>query len=325
MKRPRAPGLIILFAVILAIGACKHECDELPDPGNEPPCDTSNITYDGSVYPVFVEYCISCHSGPTPQGNLDLTDYDQVAFVAENGILMGALNHEPGFSPMPQNGPKLDDCILTRIEIWIRDTTFSTGPEPHPCDPDTVYFEKDLLPVLRSGCAQSGCHDATAQDGVRLDSYAAVMASNVVDPFDLDGSDLYEVITETDPDKRMPPPPRQPLESEQIALVSKWIQQGALNLFCDAECDTMNVTFSETIWDGIIFKHCFGCHKSPNPLGGLALENYDDVAAIAGDGRLLGVVTHSAGYSPMPKNAPMLADCQITQIEKWIDEGFPNN
>lgn len=288
-------------------------------------CDTTDVTYPGSVVPIFEKYCLGCHSGATPSGNLDLTDYDQVAFIAENGILVGAIRHLPGYSAMPQGGEQLDECLIRTIEIWIEDTTFSQPEPPHPCDPDTVYFEKDLLPILQSACAQPGCHDATASDGIRLDSYAAVIASDIIRPDDPVDSEMYEVITETDPDKRMPPPPQDPLSDDRKQLILKWISQGGQNLFCDEDCDTTNVTFSGVIWPEIIETYCFGCHKNPNPLGGLKLENYSDVATIAANGKLLGVVTHSAGFPPMPKNAPKLDDCKITQITKWIDDGYPDN
>jgi len=316
----------LLIAVFAGVGSCKHECEDVPEP--EPPngsCDTSNVTYPGSVVPIFEQYCIDCHSDPAPSASLDLTDYEQVAFIAESGALIGSIRHQAGYSPMPQGGDMLDECLIRTIEIWIADTTFEEPAPPHPCDPDTVYFEKDLLPILQSSCAQPGCHDATAQDDIRLDSYTAVIASDIIRLDDPASSEMYEVITEDDPDKRMPPPPQEPLSEERKQLILDWISQGGQNLFCDAGCDTTNVTFSGIIWPEIIEKHCFGCHKDPNPLGGLRLENYNDVAAIAGDGRLLGVVTHSAGYSPMPKNAPKLSDCKITQITKWIEDGIPDN
>lgn len=103
-----------------------------------------------------------------------------------------------------------------------------------PCHPDTVYFERDIMPLLNSSCAKSGCHDAeTAMDGVILNNYANVMSTGDVRPGNPNGSDLYEVITENDARKRMPPPPLPPLSNEQIALVQKWILQGAQNLTCD--------------------------------------------------------------------------------------------
>lgn len=201
------------------------------------------------------------------------------------------------------------------------------GPDPpitNPCDPDTVYFEKDLLPVLLSTCAQPGCHDAiTMEDGVRLTDYNAVMQTAGITPGDPGDSDMYEVITETDPDKRMPPPPNDPWSQENINMVYTWIAQGAQDLSCDdTECDTTDLTYTNKI-NSIVQAHCLGCHSDNNPLGGLSLEGYDKVKSTADDGRLLGVVRHEAGYPGMPLNSPKLSDCKIRQLEIWIDDGTP--
>ena len=178
--------LILLLGMtatlLFTYNGCKHDPREyIPDPDPNPDttaCDTSDVTYPGTVYPILDQYCIDCHGGASPSGGLDFTDYSQLAFVAENGALLGAIRHLQGYSPMPQNSDQLDSCKIRLIEIWIRDTTFTQPQDTtHPCDPDTVYFEMDVLPILLSSCGKSGCHDATAQDGVRLDSYAATMAS----------------------------------------------------------------------------------------------------------------------------------------------------
>lgn len=203
------------------------------------------------------------------------------------------------------------------------------GPDPdppivNPCDPDTVYFEKDLLPILQSTCSKPGCHDAISmQDGVRLTDYSSVIQTADIRPGDPGGSDMYEVITESDPDKLMPPPPNDPMSQENIDMVYSWIMQGAQNLFCDdTECDTVDVNYTNQI-SGIVQAHCLGCHNDSNPLGGLSLEGYDKVVAVAADDRLLGVVRHEPGYPPMPKNAAQLPDCKILQLEIWIDNGTP--
>ena len=74
----------------------------------------------------------------------------------------------------------------------------------------------------------SGCHDdGSHQDGVVLTSYEKVMATADVRPGRPDNSDLYEVLIETDPDKKMPRPPRNPLTNTQIGQIKKWIEQGA--------------------------------------------------------------------------------------------------
>jgi mono/diheme cytochrome c family protein len=334
MKRNLFLSAFLAALFMFLYFGCQHEPEFIPDPDPDPDttkCDTTNVTYPGKVYPIFEQYCISCHSGSAPSGGLNLTDFNQVAFVAQNGALLGAIKHLQGYSPMPKNSPQLDSCKIAVIEIWIRDTVFTPPPDTtHPCDPDTVYFETDLLPILLSSCGKSGCHDATAQDGVRLDSYAAVMASNVIVPGNPNDSELWEKINEEDPDKIMPPPPDQPLDAVQKEIIRKWIAQGALNLFCDETCDTVNVTFSGVIWPEIIQSYCVGCHSGANAGGGIHLENHSQVAAAAqvpaGQfGSLYGAITHAAGNSPMPKNQPQLSDCRITQVRKWIEAGTPNN
>jgi mono/diheme cytochrome c family protein len=331
MRRTFIFLLGLATALLLLYSGCKHEPEDfIPDP-DPTTCDTTNVTYNGTVFPILSQYCISCHSGANPSGGLDFTKYDQLAFVAQNGALLGAIKHLQGYSPMPQGSAKLSDCKIRQIEIWLRDTTFQPPPDTtHPCDPDTIYFEMDVLPILMSSCAKSGCHDATAQDGVRLDSYAAVMASDVIKPGNPNDSELYEKITDDDPDDIMPPPPDTPLDAVQKEIIRKWIAQGAQNLFCDEMCDTVNVTFSGTIWPEIIQSYCFGCHNGANASGGIHLENHGQVATAAAIpagqyGSLWGAVTHAAGNSAMPKNQAKLSDCKIAQLSKWIDDGTPNN
>jgi len=39
--------------------------------------------------------------------------------LALNGTLAGAIEHTPGFTPMPQFGDKLSDCNIAIIKAWI--------------------------------------------------------------------------------------------------------------------------------------------------------------------------------------------------------------
>ncbi|HPG11952.1 MAG TPA: c-type cytochrome, partial [Chitinophagaceae bacterium] len=193
------------------------------------------------------------------------------------------------------------------------------------CDPDKVYFEQQVLPILISNCAMSGCHDnASHQDGVILTSYQTVMATADVRPGRPENSDLYEVIIDTDLEDRMPRPPQAPLQQDQIALIRKWIEQGALDLTCNSGCDTTQFTYTATI-KPIIVNYCQGCHNGTAAQGGIDLSTYNGVKTKIDDGRLWGAINHLPGYSPMPKNGNKLADCEITQIRKWIEAGSPNN
>jgi hypothetical protein len=94
------------------------------------------------------------------------------------------------------------------------------GGSSTPCDPTKIYFQQQVLPILVSNCAMSGCHDdASHQDGVILTSYEKVMNTADVRPGRAGSSKLYEVLIDTDPDDRMPRPPRSPLTSQQIQII----------------------------------------------------------------------------------------------------------
>lgn len=197
-----------------------------------------------------------------------------------------------------------------------------------PCDPDVVYFDLQILPILKSNCAFSGCHDsASAEDGVILESYESVMATADVKPYRIDDSEIYEVLVDDDPDERMPPAPAAPLPPDQIQLIAKWILQGAPDLHCDPDaggCDTTAVTFSATV-KPVIDTHCKGCHSSSSPSGGIDLSTWAGVKAVAESGQLYGAIAWLNGYTPMPQGSDQLPDCTIMQIKAWIDAGAPDN
>lgn len=198
-------------------------------------------------------------------------------------------------------------------------------PATSTCSPDTAYFQQQVLPIFVSNCSVSGCHDAGShQEGLVLTSYQGIMAGGIR-PGNPGNSKIYKVMVDTDPDDRMPRPPRNPLPQEQIDIIRKWIQQGAKNNSCvNSVCDTANVTFSLSV-KPIISGKCQGCHSSSNPGGGYDLTVYAGIKARVNDGKLWGAVNHIAGYSPMPKNGNKLSTCELAKIKKWIDAGAPNN
>jgi Planctomycete cytochrome C/Cytochrome C oxidase, cbb3-type, subunit III len=194
------------------------------------------------------------------------------------------------------------------------------------CSPDTVYFQQKVLPIFISNCALSGCHDAASRrDGIILIDYNNIMTTGKVRPFNPNSSEVWEKITETEPEERMPPPPRSPLSDPQKEIIRKWIMQGAKNNSCEASaCDPATVTFSGTIRN-IINNKCAGCHSGNLPQGGINLTTHSGVKAKVDDGRLWGAINHLPGFSPMPKGGAKLSDCEIGQVKKWIDAGTPTN
>lgn len=198
-------------------------------------------------------------------------------------------------------------------------------PNGIPCDPDTVYFQNTVLPLLTSSCAKSGCHDAaTQEDGVLLTNYSSIINTGEVVPGNPGESKIYEKITDPDPEERMPPPPENPLTTEQIQSIYKWILQGAKDNYCDSDCDTTDVTYSGNI-QPFLQNHCVGCHTGSSGGGGIDLSTHAGVAGAASSGRLLGAIRHETGYSFMPQNGNQLSECQIRMFELWVAAGSPDN
>lgn len=194
------------------------------------------------------------------------------------------------------------------------------------CDPDTVYFQNDILPMLVSNCAKSGCHDGLGRvdEMAPLTNYETVMSSGYVNPFNANSSKLIEAVTNGE-EEFMPPAPNTALNSTQITLLRTWINQGARNNACEGgACDTSAVTYSVQITN-ILDNYCIGCHNSTTASSGIDLSSYSGVADIAGDGSFLGTVTFEAGYVAMPFGGNMLPECKIDIITIWIENGYLNN
>lgn len=188
-----------------------------------------------------------------------------------------------------------------------------------------VCFQRDILPIFLSNCGQFGCHDAvTSSDGYQFTDYASIVKRGVKSST-ASGSKVYRKITATSKYDIMPPPPNSPLTTEQKNLIRDWINLGAPNTTnCALKCDTNNFTFAADI-KPIIYKYCVGCHSGPSASNGIKFETYTDIQSSAKIGELLGVIQHKTGYSPMPRGGTMVPDCEIRQIQKWIDAGMLNN
>ena len=197
----------------------------------------------------------------------------------------------------------------------------TTATQSASCSADTVYFAGDILPLINSNCATSGCHDLTThKEGVILTDYTHIM--KLVSPFNAGRSKLYTVCARTGRE-RMPPPPLPALTQAQLSKIIIWINQGALNNECTGGCDPANFTYSGAV-SVTMNTYCKGCHNPASAGGGIDLSSYTAVKAAAA-GRLMGSILHTAGFSAMPKGGNRLSACQVSQIEKWIQAGSPNN
>jgi len=112
---------MLTFAVlILLAGSCYYDKEEDLYPGLPgSSCDTTGVTWSGTVVPLMASNCNACHNPAAPSGNVVTSTFDGLKTAVNSGIFWKAINHEAGASPMPQGGNKLPDCDLRKIKAWI--------------------------------------------------------------------------------------------------------------------------------------------------------------------------------------------------------------
>ena len=110
-----------------------------------------------------------------------------------------------------------------------------------------------------------------------------------------------------------------------VALLQSCYYDNIEELYPEApSCDTTNVTYSQNVWP-VISDNCAACHNEASPSGNISLDSYDNIVAVAQNGRLLGAIKHENGWSPMPKGGGQLPACDIQKIETWVNAGTPDN
>jgi len=175
--------------------------------------------------------------------------------------------------------------------------------------PANICFQDEVLPIIQSNCAFSGCH-VPGDEEPDLSNYNEI--KRLVKPGDPENSKLYKYASGSE----MPPAPRTPLNLQQVTYIYGWIKQGALDNTC--ACDSNVFTFNAAILP-IIQRNCLGCHGAGSNKPLINYQNIKDNAdAIYGD------ITYANNPMPKPPTAK-LSDCKILQIKKWINNGKLNN
>ncbi len=217
-------------------------------------------------------------------------------------IIVGSCVHDPFIDPTLLNGGESSTPGCTTNGI--------------------VCFESNILPIFISSCARVGCHDAkTKEEGFVLDSYTNIIKKGIA-PGNANGSKLYNVLFATGSDQ-MPPKPDLPLSKAQKDSIAAWINQGAKNTVnCNCFCDETKFTYAAIV-QPLITNQCVGCNKPGTLSGNIDLSTYSLIKTQVSNGKLVGTITHAAGFVAMPQGSK-LSNCQISQITKWIDAGALN-
>jgi uncharacterized membrane protein len=307
-------AIVISFSLFVYY-SCQHDPVGLEN--------QKTICFNNDVSPIIQANCSmsGCHDGKS--GELpDLTSYEHIAEITTPGkphqsnLYLSISKSEQIMPPSPKGPLNIDQ--RTTIFLWIAqgsknlicDSTGSITPPPHN---DSVCFNLEILPILRSSCAISNCHDnITGASEIILTDYVSLQQSEI--------SNVLQTIN----NKSMPPSNIAPLSANQIALFNSWYSQGAKNTTCTpATCDSANVTYAATI-SPIISNYCQGCHSGSSPAFNISLVSYANVQTIAANGLLVNTVMQTNSKPLMPPGSA-LNQCQKTQIAKWVNAGAPNN
>ena len=118
MKKSIYPLCLVL---VIFFVSCYYDNEEALYPSLSSSCDTSNVTFSGSIAPMLSNNCLSCHSNATAPSfgnNIYLEDYTDLRKNAT--AVAGSIKHTGNYSPMPKNGGKLKDCLIWQFDIWVR-------------------------------------------------------------------------------------------------------------------------------------------------------------------------------------------------------------
>ncbi len=110
----------IFVSLTLLSVSCYYDSEESLYPGEYlGNCDTTNVTYSSSIFPLLDNNCLSCHSAVSADskgGGTSLEGYQNV--LNNKQACLSAIKHI-GDKPMPKNSAKLKDCLIQQFQIWV--------------------------------------------------------------------------------------------------------------------------------------------------------------------------------------------------------------
>jgi hypothetical protein len=107
---------IIIFSLFFV--SCYYDNEEALYPALSTSCDTTNVTFSGTIAPILSNNCYSCHSNANAAFGANIR-LEAIADVITNSPKIIVSIKQTGTKPMPPSG-KLKVCSITQFDIWIR-------------------------------------------------------------------------------------------------------------------------------------------------------------------------------------------------------------
>jgi len=216
----------------------------------------SGVSFTKDVAPILVANCARCHIAES-RGGLSMASFEALSRGSENGIVLfpgdgqaSRLYEVLDTGDMPRGGNRLPDEALATIRTWIDQGAKFDGENPAamlgelnaststptnmptvtaPTGTETVSFSSDVAGVFVEHCAE--CHGGNnPRANLSFDNFTRLLAGGDTGPLFTvgkpDESLLVGKLKGTAGGARMPMG-RDPLPAATIALVEKWITEGA--------------------------------------------------------------------------------------------------
>ena len=225
------------------------------------PTSGTMVSFTKEVAPILVAKCGRCHVSGN-RGGFSAANYAALMKGPAEGVVVFAgdvagsrLIDTIETGDMPRGGAKVTDQELKLLKDWITQGAKFDGTDPNtmlassgqappanmdakplvvgePTGKESVRFSFDIAPLLVENC--SGCHIDAMQvrGGLRMDTFAQFLRGGdsgaIITPGRGEASLLVKKLRGTANDgERMPAGGRPALSEDSIALVSKWIDEGA--------------------------------------------------------------------------------------------------
>ena len=217
---------------VLVLSACGLATTVVAD--EAPKKDDRPLVFESNIQPLLSRRCGKCHNDKTRKGGLELSTIAGLRRGGESGesVLADQLDDsllwqmiDSGDMP-PEGEPRLTDSEKQQIRRWIASGSRSDGTHT------ATVTQHDVLPFLYTRCVV--CHGRRQQSGdLDLRTVESIIKGGKSGPAIRPGDPAGSLLLKRVHAKDMPPPREliragvRPLEAPEIALITKWIAQGA--------------------------------------------------------------------------------------------------
>jgi mono/diheme cytochrome c family protein len=198
-------------------------------------------TFESAILPVLEARCVACHSGQTPQAQLNLQTKSAIITGGKSGraIVVGSsekslLVEKVVSGSMPPAGEKLTAAEIALIRLWIDKGAPADGEMSQNAAKKSAaeITENEVMPIFQMRCTV--CHGKRKQEGgLDLRTQASRMKGGKSGPALVPGKPEESLLMKKVLSGEMPPAKMlyefavRPPSSSEVEVLRHWIEAGA--------------------------------------------------------------------------------------------------